>query len=126
MFRRLKLPRLMSPSSPITLFIGLPESIKGPVTRISVVLSLLIILGVWQHDFVYRAAMSNIYLNLSIWGTFAFGVILVYRNLMRMRNEDLAFQALKEMHEDARNLNSGNVADPMWRHYRCNEPGRGV
>lgn len=119
--KRLKLPRLISPKALITPFLDLPESVRGPMARISVVFGLLMAVGSWQHEFVYHAIMSNVYLNLAIWGTFFFGVVLTYRNMLRMKNEDLAFQALKEMYEDAKNLRMGRVTDPMWRHYRCKE-----
>lgn len=102
-------------------FTGLPSSIRTPIVRTTVVLTALISLGVWQWHFFIHAMFSNIYLNVSIWSTFTFGVVLVYRNMLRMKNEDLAFQALREMYSDARNLNRGTINDPLWRHYRCNE-----
>ncbi|WP_375451374.1 hypothetical protein [uncultured Devosia sp.] len=119
--KRLKLPRLISPKAFITPFLDLPKAVKGPMARISVVFGLLLAVGSWQSEFVYHAIMSNVYLNLAIWGTFFFGVVLTYRNMLRMKNEDLAFRALREMYEDAKNLRMGRVTDPMWRHYRCNE-----
>jgi biopolymer transport protein ExbB/TolQ len=102
-------------------FQNLPETVRGPIIRMSVVFGALLSLGAWQLHFVVDAMNSNIFLNASIWGTFLFGVILTYRNVLRMKNEDLALKALKEMYEDSKNLSRGLVGDPMWRHYRCDE-----
>jgi biopolymer transport protein ExbB/TolQ len=118
---RARLPRWLSIMPLIRPFQNLPESIRGPIVRMSVVFGALLSLGLWQLQFVLGAMNSNIFLNASIWGTFLFGVVLTYRNLLRMKNEDLALKALKEMYEDSRNLSRGDVADPMWRHYRCND-----
>lgn len=116
-----RLPRWLSPKALVQPFRNLPKSIRAPITRMSVVFGALLSLGIWQWHFFIEAMNSNIFLNASIWLTFLFGVVLTYRNLLRMKNEDLALKALKEMHEDARNLSRGTVNDPMWRYYRCND-----
>ena len=118
---KVRLPRWLSPMALIQPFRNLPESIRIPIFQMSVVLGALASLGLWQSHFVHEAMNSNIFLNCSIWGTFLFGVVLTYRNLLRMKNEDIALKALKEMYEDSKNLSRGKVDDPMWRHYRCNE-----
>ena len=118
---QMKLPRWLSIKALVQPFVGLPESIRAPMLRMSVVFGALLSLGAWQWHFVLNAMNSNIFLNFSIWATFLFGVVLTYRNLLRMKNEDIALKALKEMYEDSRNLSRGSINDPMWRHYRCND-----
>ena len=84
-------------------------------------LGVLLLLGAWQIGFVIQAISSNVMLNGTIIGVFVLGVVLVFRGVLQMRNEELAFAALKEMYLDARTIKCGNVTDPLWRHYRCNE-----
>ncbi|MCT4657004.1 MAG: hypothetical protein N4A65_14440 [Cohaesibacter sp.] len=71
-------------------------------------------------DFVLTAISSNVFLNLTIFGTFAFGVFLMYRDVFHLENEIHAFESLKEEFEDTRNTEEKEAADPMWRYYRCN------
>lgn len=97
------------------------DNLRQSLIRISLTFAVLMILGAWQFGFVIQAIQANIMLNGTIIGTFAFGCFLTFRNVIRLRNEELAFAALKEMHEDVKNQVSGNITDPLWRHYRCNE-----
>jgi len=52
---------------------------------------------------------------------FFFGVILVYRSVLALRNEGLALQALQEAYSDAMVEKRGSVTDQMWKHHRCKE-----
>ncbi|HAT85008.1 MAG TPA: hypothetical protein DCS30_02970, partial [Rhizobiales bacterium] len=81
----------------------------------------MVSLGVWQLDFVISAVKSNVFLNLTIFGTFIFGAFLMYRDVMKLENEIHAFEALKEEFEDTRNVADKEANDPLWRYYRCNE-----
>lgn len=112
----LNLPRALTASVS-----SLPKTVRTPLLQISAVFGSMLALGAWQTEFVYHAILSNVFLNSAIWGTFLFGVVLSYRNILRMKNEDLAFRALNEMYVDAKQLREGEVKDPMWRHYRCEQ-----
>ncbi len=87
----------------------------------SVVFGILLVLSLWQLDFIVDAVSSNVMLNLTIFGVFLFGVILVYRSVLTLRNEGLALDALKEAYEDVKVEQRGDITDPLWRHYRCKE-----
>ena len=95
--------------------------IQTPLIRMSVVLGVMLALGLWQIGFIISAVSSNVMLNLTIFGVFLFGVILVYRSVLSLRNEGIALDALKEAHADVRVEQRGEVTDPLWRHYRCKE-----
>jgi hypothetical protein len=92
-----------------------------PLIRMSVVLAILITLSVWQIGFIISAVSSNVVLNLTIFGVFFFGVFLVYRSVLSLRNEGLALQSLQEAYSDAMIAKRGSMNDPMWKHARCNE-----
>lgn len=116
--------RILSFTSVQTMFRSLktlPEHIRAPLIQMSVVFGGLLAIGVWQTEFVFHAIMANVYLNSAIWSTFTFGLVLTYRNIFKMRNEALAFEALKELYADSRQLARGDATDPMWRYYRCND-----
>ncbi len=95
--------------------------IKSQIYRMSVVFGLLVCLGIWQADFLLTSVSSNYFLNSSIFGTFAFGVYLVFRNVGELKNEEIAFNALKEDCEDVNNNSVQEETDPFWRYYRCME-----
>jgi len=96
-------------------------NLRQALIRIVLTFGVLMVLGIWQFGFVMQSIQANIMLNGTIIGTFAFGCFLTFRNVIRLKNEELAFAALKEMHQDVKNQQSGNITDPLWRHYRCNE-----
>lgn len=83
-----------------------------------IVLILLSVLGIWQLDFVVNAIESNVFLNSTIFGTFFFGVFIAFRNVMTLDNEVLAFNALKQDHDDAVYEKSDNKFDTDRRHNR--------
>lgn len=97
------------------------KDLKSQLGRMTFVLFLMVSLGVWQLDFVISAVKSNVFLNLTIFGTFFFGAFLMYRDVMKLENEIHAFEALKEEFEDTRNVADKEANDPLWRYYRCNE-----
>lgn len=87
----------------------------------TVVFMLLLGLGVWQFTFVITAIESNVFLNATIFGTFFFGVLIAYRNIFTLDNEVLAFNALREDHEDASHDKTEDEAENERRHLRCAE-----
>ncbi|MGJ8527405.1 hypothetical protein [Maritalea sp.] len=97
------------------------KTIQTPLIRMSVVFGVLMLLSLWQYEFIVSATMSNVMLNVTIFATFFFGVFLTYRNVLRLKNEHVAYLALQEHYKDCRVEQLGNVNDPLWRHYRCKE-----
>ncbi len=95
--------------------------IQTPLIRMSVTFGILLALSIWQMEFIVTAVSSNVVLNLTIFGVFFFGVILVYRSVLALRNEGLALQALQEAYADEMVTKRGSIKDPMWKHYRCKE-----
>lgn len=95
--------------------------VHTPLIRMSVVFGILILLSIWQIDFIISAVSSNVVLNLTIFGVFFFGVLLVFRSILTLRNEGLALQYLQEAYDDEMVAKRGVQTDKMWKHYRCNE-----
>lgn len=96
-------------------------NLRQTLISMGMTLLVLVLLSTWQFGFVVEAINANIMLNGLIIGVFGFGVWLVFSGVFKLRNEEVAFAALREMHQDAKNIQSGKISDPLWRHYRCNE-----
>ncbi|MGL4441603.1 MAG: hypothetical protein ACRCUE_20315, partial [Bosea sp. (in: a-proteobacteria)] len=86
-------------------------------------LALALLVG-WAHEFVWSGIRSNIYLNGGIIAVFLFGVSLVVRSMLGLRNEEVAFSALQEAYEDTRQERLSGARDPYWRHHRGLQPGK--
>lgn len=97
------------------------DEIRAQLYKMTFVLALLAGLGIWQLEFVVNAINANIMLNMTIFGTFAFGVYAAYRNVFGLRNEVVAYEALKEDYQDIVHGKAQDEADPFWRYYRCEE-----
>jgi hypothetical protein len=90
-----------------------------------IVLIVLIALGsAWQWDFIVEGVMSHVYTTGSILSAFGFAIIMAFIFVFKLKNEVIAFNALKEMWDDIRIGPSEQARDPLWRHYRCSRPGR--
>jgi hypothetical protein len=90
-----------------------------------IVLIALISLGsAWQWDFIEEGVMSHVYTTGSILSAFAFSIIMAFVFVFKLKNEVIAFNALKEMWDDIRVGPDEQAKDPLWRHYRCSRPGR--
>ncbi len=96
-------------------------NLRQTLISMGITLLVLLLLSLWQIGFVVEAIMANVMLNGLIIGVFGFGVWLVFRGVIKLKNEELAFSALKEMQQDVKNQLSGKITDPLWRHYRCND-----
>lgn len=101
----------------------LASKIRVQTIRMSVVYVLLGILGVWQWHFVWEGINHNVYLNGMIFGVFGFGSLLAFKDLLGMKNERLAFEALQEAYTDIHQGKAKSKDDPFWRHYRCLDKG---
>ena len=82
-------------------------------------------LAAWQSGFVVKGVMANPFINGPIIGAFIFSCVISFIFTAKLKNEVIAFHALKEMWDDIRMEKRGEGAkDAMWRHYRCAVPGR--
>ena len=68
--------------------------------------------------------MAHVWTTGSILSAFAFAIIMAFIFVHKLKNEVIAFDALKEMWDDIRMGQVEQKADPLWRHYRCSRPGR--
>ena len=99
------------------------KELRNQILKMTFVLLMLGVLGVWQFQFVVDAIYSNVFLNMTIFGTFGFGAYIAYKNVLSLRNEIYAFEALREDYEDRTNSEQQQQNDPYWRYYRCEEDG---
>jgi hypothetical protein len=90
-------------------------------------IGLIAIIGLvsaWQHEFIAEGVAAHIYVTGSILAAFAFAIVMAFIFVSKLKNEVIAFNALKEMWDDIRRGPTEQAADPLWRHYRCSRPGR--
>ena len=90
--------------------------------KMIVVICVIAALATWQWEFVYNGVTSHLYMNLTILGTFAFGLVNGFVFLAKLKNEIIAFRALKEMSDDIRRAPEESAHDPLWLYYRCAQP----
>ena len=82
------------------------------------------LVSAWQWDFIAEGVMAHVYTTGSILSAFAFAIIMAFIFVFKLKNEIIAFNALKEMWDDIRIGPIEQIRDPLWRHYRCSRPGR--
>jgi hypothetical protein len=99
------------------------KEIRSNLIKMFAVVAATCGLAFWAWHFVWSGITSNIYLNGTIIALLIFGVYLCFRNVFRLKNEIIAFEALQEVYEDIRNDEARSAEDPYWRHYRTLEPG---
>ena len=87
-------------------------------------IGLIAIVSVWQWDFIAEGVMAHVWTTGSILSAFAFAIVMAFVFVHKLKNEVIAFNALKEMWDDIRMGPTEQLADPLWRHYRCSRPGR--
>lgn len=88
------------------------------------VITLILALGAWQHKFIYEGIEAHVEMNLTILGTFAFSIIISFIFVSKLKNEVIAFQALREMWADIQAERAGTDTDPMRRLARCTKPAK--
>ena len=84
----------------------------------------IVILSAWQWDFIAEGVMSHVYTTGSILSAFFFAIVMAFVFVFKLKNEVIAFNALKEMWDDIRMAPDEEKRDVLWRHYRCSRPGR--
>jgi hypothetical protein len=99
------------------------KDVRLQAYRLALVYGLLACLVGWKHEFVSDGLFANIYLNGLIIAVFLFGSGNACLGLARLRNEVLAFRALREVYQDAVDQRSGRVSDSGERLARCHRPG---
>jgi hypothetical protein len=90
-------------------------------------IGLIVIIGLvsaWQWDFIAEGVMAHVYTTGSILSAFGFSIVMAFIFVFKLKNEVIAFNALKEMWDDIRMNATEQARDPLWRHYRCSRPGR--
>jgi hypothetical protein len=88
------------------------------------IIGLIAIVTVWQWDFISEGVMAHAWTTGSILSAFGFSIIMAFIFVFKLKNEVVAFNALKEMWDDIRIGPTEQIRDPLWRHYRCSRPGR--
>ena len=88
------------------------------------VVTIIGLLSAWQHDFIEEGIRAHVQMNLTILSAFGFSIIVAFVFVSQLKNEVIAFKALREMWDDIRVAPAENRRDPLWRHYRCSVPGR--
>ncbi|MET0221345.1 MAG: hypothetical protein ABW213_11875 [Tardiphaga sp.] len=90
-------------------------------------IGLIVLIGLvsaWQWDFIAEGVMAHVYTTGSILSAFGFAIVMAFIFVAKLKNEVIAFNALKEMWDDIRIGRLEQSRDPLWRHYRCSRPGR--
>jgi hypothetical protein len=87
-------------------------------------IALILLVSAWQHEFIAEGVTAHVYVTGSILAAFAFAIVMAFIFVSKLKNEVIAFNALKEMWDDIRIGAVEQASDPLWRHYRCSRPGR--
>ena len=87
-------------------------------------IAIIALVSAWQWDFIAEGVMAHVYTTGSILSAFAFAIIMAFVFVFKLKNEVIAFNALREMWDDIRIGPNEQERDPLWRHYRCSRPGR--
>jgi hypothetical protein len=88
------------------------------------VITLILALGAWQHEFIVEGIRAHVEMNLTILGTFAFSFVLAFVFVSKLKNEVVAFHALREMWADIQAERTGGDDDAMRRLARCTKPAK--
>ena len=86
--------------------------------------ALILGLGIWQQHFVLEGIAAHMEITLTILATFAFSIVLAFIFVAKLKNEIIAFKALREMWDDIQHAPLHQSRDPLWRHYRCIRPAQ--
>jgi hypothetical protein len=87
-------------------------------------IAIIALVSAWQHEFIAEGVTAHVYVTGSILAAFGFAIVMAFIFVSKLKNEVIAFNALKEMWDDIRMGPTEQASDPLWRHYRCSRPGR--
>ncbi|MFM2442944.1 MAG: hypothetical protein RJB09_130 [Pseudomonadota bacterium] len=98
------------------------KTIRSQAIRLAGLYALLAGLVVWQRDFIISGILAHVQLNLVIIGVFLFGSVMTARNLLNLRNDVLAYSALRTVFEDVQDRQFETMTGAQMRQ-RCLTPG---
>lgn len=101
----------------------LRKTIHRQLLRMVIVLGAVCLVVMLGRHFVWQGLVANVWLNGTIIAVFAFGTVLAFQRVLRIRADAVAFEALQEVFNDARRERTETLEDPYWRHYRALDPG---
>lgn len=84
--------------------------------------ALVLGLAIWQRHFVLEGITAHVEMNMTILSTLGFSTVLAFVFVAKLKNETIAFKALREMWDDIQHAPAAQARDPLWRHYRCIQP----
>ena len=85
---------------------------------------IILALGIWQNHFVMEGIAAHMEITLTILGTFAFSTVLAFVFVAKLKNEVVAFKALREMWDDIQHGNTRRSHSPAGRLERCHSPAQ--
>ena len=88
-----------------------------------VVVCMVGLVAVLGRHFILQGLVAHGWLNGGIIAVFAFGTVLAFQRVLRIRADAIAFEALQEAFDDSRRERTEALDDPYWRHYRALDPG---
>jgi hypothetical protein len=100
------------------------KQIANILYRMVGLIAIIALGSAWQWEFIAEGVASHVYTTGSILSAFGFAIVMAFIFMFKLKNEVIAFNALKEMWDDIRIGAIQQAADPLWRHYRCSRPGR--
>jgi hypothetical protein len=100
------------------------KQIANILYRMVGLIAIIALGSAWQWEFIIEGVTSHVYTTGSILSAFGFAIVMAFIFMFKLKNEVIAFNALKEMWDDIRIGAAQQVADPLLRHYRCSRPGR--
>jgi biopolymer transport protein ExbB/TolQ len=74
--------------------------VRAELLKQLVLIGVIAAIAVWQHHFVIQAASADIYIFALLFGTAFFGCYNTVRGTYNLKNEFLALEALKQVHDD--------------------------
>lgn len=88
------------------------------------VITAVLALAAWSHHFVMEGIATHPEVTLTILTTAAFGTVLAFIFIAKLKNDIVAFEALREMWDDIRRSPEAIERDPFVRHARCAVPAQ--
>ena len=98
------------------------KTIRSQAIRLAALYALLAALVVWQQDFIMSGILAHVQLNLIIIGVFLFGSVMTARSLVNLRNDVIAYSALRTVFEDVQDRQFETMTEAEIRQ-RCMTPG---
>ncbi|WP_284178203.1 hypothetical protein [Rhabdaerophilum sp. SD176] len=102
---------------------ALRQTIHAQLLRMVIVMGAVGLAVMLGRHFVWQGLVANPWLNGMIIAAFAFGTVLAFQRVLRIRADAIAFEALQEAFNDSRRERTETLDDPYWRHYRALDPG---